>query len=133
MKFLARKCLFFKQVISVFVRKNSQLERNPHLKEFIKYRKDVSSNMSFLEAIAGFFRLLMKGIFGPYLSKHNRGRIYAIIYWSELYLFLVRYCLDLIRPLLPSFLALSKGQKNFLQISKFQYFFPIWILIVLIY
>ena len=63
MKFLARKCLFFKQVISVFVRKNSQLERNPHLKKLlmIKYRKVVSSNTSHLEAHAGFFKLLMKG------------------------------------------------------------------------
>ena len=31
------------------------------------YRKVVSSNTSCLEAHAGFFRLLMKGIFNPYL------------------------------------------------------------------
>ena len=31
------------------------------------YRKVVSSNMSRLEAHAGFFRLLMKGIFDPYV------------------------------------------------------------------
>ena len=34
--------------------------------EFFKYRKVASSNMSRLEAHAGFFRLLMKGIFDPY-------------------------------------------------------------------
>ena len=32
-----------------------------------KYRKVVSSNMSRVEAHAGFFRLLMKGIFDPYI------------------------------------------------------------------
>ena len=31
------------------------------------YRKIVSSNMSHLEAHVGFFRLLMKGFFGPYV------------------------------------------------------------------
>ena len=31
------------------------------------YRKVASSNMSRFEAHAGFFRLLMKGIFGPYV------------------------------------------------------------------
>ena len=31
------------------------------------YRKVASSNTSCLEAQAGFFRLLMKGIFGPYV------------------------------------------------------------------
>ena len=32
-----------------------------------KYRKIASSNTSRLEAHVGFFRLLMKGIFGPYV------------------------------------------------------------------
>ena len=32
-----------------------------------KYRKVASSNTSRLEAHAGFFRLLMKGIFDPYV------------------------------------------------------------------
>jgi hypothetical protein len=31
------------------------------------YRKAMSSNMSHFEAHAGFFRLLMKGIFHPYV------------------------------------------------------------------
>ena len=31
------------------------------------YRKVVSSNTSYLEAHAGFFRLLMKGVFDPYV------------------------------------------------------------------
>ena len=31
------------------------------------YRKIASSNMSRLEAHVGFFRLLMRGIFGPYV------------------------------------------------------------------
>ena len=31
------------------------------------YRKVASSNTSCLEALAGFFRLLMKGIFDPYV------------------------------------------------------------------
>ena len=34
---------------------------------FLKYRKVASSNTSCLEAHAGFFRLLMKGIFEPYV------------------------------------------------------------------
>ena len=33
------------------------------------YRKIASSNMSRLEAHAGFFRLLMKGIFSPYAGN----------------------------------------------------------------
>ena len=33
----------------------------------IVYRKVASSNMSRLEAHAGFFRLLMKGTFDPYV------------------------------------------------------------------
>ena len=32
-----------------------------------EYRKVTSSNTSCLEAYAGFFRLLMKGIFDPYV------------------------------------------------------------------
>ena len=32
-----------------------------------EYRKIASSNTSRLEAHVGFFRLLMKGIFGPYV------------------------------------------------------------------
>ena len=36
-------------------------------KKFYRYRKVASSNMSRLEAHAGFFRLLMKGIFDPYV------------------------------------------------------------------
>ena len=32
-----------------------------------KYRKVASSNMSCLEAHAGFFRLLMKALFNPYV------------------------------------------------------------------
>ena len=36
-----------------------------HFKKY--YRKVASSNMSRLEAHAGFFRLLMKGIFDPYV------------------------------------------------------------------
>ena len=34
------------------------------------YRKVASSNTSRLEAHAGFFRLLMKGIFDPYVLCH---------------------------------------------------------------
>ena len=34
-----------------------------------QYHKVESSNMSCLEAHVGFFRLLMKGIFGPYVQK----------------------------------------------------------------
>ena len=37
-----------------------------HFKVAFEYRKVASSNMSRLEAHAGFFRLLMKGIFDPY-------------------------------------------------------------------
>ena len=35
--------------------------------KFFKYHKIASSNTSRLEAHVGFFRLLMKGIFGPYV------------------------------------------------------------------
>ena len=35
--------------------------------QIIIYRKIASSNTSRLEAHVGFFRLLMKGIFGPYV------------------------------------------------------------------
>ena len=35
--------------------------------QIYKCRKVASSNMSRLEAPAGFFRLLMKGIFDPYV------------------------------------------------------------------
>ena len=34
------------------------------------YRKVTSSNMSRLEANAGFFRLLMKRIFDPYVQQY---------------------------------------------------------------
>ena len=36
------------------------------------YRKVSSFNMSRLEAQAGFFRLLMKGIFGPYVVTFSQ-------------------------------------------------------------
>ena len=38
-------------------------------KSFSTYRKVASSNTSRLEAHAGFFRLLMKGIFNPYVLR----------------------------------------------------------------
>ena len=87
-QYLSERILSLKE-FSVW--ENSQLQRNLYLTDFlfIKYRKVASSNTSHLESLAGFFRLLMKGIFGPYLSKYNRRRIYAIIYWSELHLFLI--------------------------------------------
>ena len=37
------------------------------VKLFLEYHKVLSSNTSCLEAHAGFFRLLMKGIFNPYV------------------------------------------------------------------
>ena len=37
-------------------------------KALINYHKVASSNTSRLEAHAGFFRLLMKGIFDPYVT-----------------------------------------------------------------
>ena len=40
-----------------------------NLMEKIRYHKVASSNMSRLEAHAGFFRLLKKGIFDPYVLK----------------------------------------------------------------
>ena len=36
--------------------------------ESLIYRKMASSNTARLEAHVGFFRLLMKGIFGPYVQ-----------------------------------------------------------------
>ena len=43
-----------------------KLKERKRVAETIVYRKVVSSNTSCLEAHAGFFRLLMKGIFDPY-------------------------------------------------------------------
>ena len=40
-----------------------------HYKKKENYRKVPSSNMSCLEAHPGFFRLLMKGIFDPYVKR----------------------------------------------------------------
>ena len=37
------------------------------VKDMYEYRKVASSNTSHLEAHAGVFRLLMKGIFDPYV------------------------------------------------------------------
>ena len=46
----------------------SQISTSRNLKNFnYIYRKVASTNTSRLEAHAGFFRLLMKGIFGPYV------------------------------------------------------------------
>ena len=42
-------------------------QKNLLLQEARDYRKVASSNTSRLEAQTGFFRLLMKGIFDPYL------------------------------------------------------------------
>ena len=42
------------------------LKTNTEIEDF-DYRKVASSCPSCLEAHAGFFRLLMKGIFGPYV------------------------------------------------------------------
>ena len=39
------------------------------------YRKVTSSNTSRLEANAGFFRLLMKGIFDPYVKNFEKKLI----------------------------------------------------------
>ena len=38
-----------------------------HKKTSVEYQKVASSNSSHLEANAGYFRLLMKGIFDPYV------------------------------------------------------------------
>ena len=44
------------------------------------YRKVASSNTSCLEAHAGFFRLLMKGIFNPYvLWPFDRKLIFKLV------------------------------------------------------
>ena len=42
-------------------------QKNLLLQEARDYRKVASSNTSRLEAQTGFFRLLMKGIFDPYV------------------------------------------------------------------
>ena len=49
----------------------------PITKTFFTFHKVASSNTSRLEALAG---LLMKGTFGPYVSKYNRRRIYVCHY-----------------------------------------------------
>ena len=41
------------------------------LQAYFKYRKVASSNTSLLEAHAGFFTFLMKGIFDPYYGHLN--------------------------------------------------------------
>ena len=46
----------------------------------MKYRKIASSNTSRLEAHAGFFRLLMKGIFDPnVLSPFDKKLIFKLV------------------------------------------------------
>ena len=50
---------------SRYLLSNIQYIRN----SYIVNRKIASSNTSRLEAHVGFFRLLMKGIFGPYVLK----------------------------------------------------------------
>jgi hypothetical protein len=50
--------------------KKKYIKKNNYLTPYqinVEYCKTASSNMSHLEAHVGFFRLLMKGIFGPYV------------------------------------------------------------------
>ena len=51
----------------------------------IAYRKVASYNMSHLEAHAGFFRLLMKGIFDPYVPYVSFGPLQVLSKICELY------------------------------------------------
>ena len=56
--------------MSFKLQSKNKIEGTPILKlAMVKrlYRKILSSNTSRLEAHVGFFRLLMKGIFGPYV------------------------------------------------------------------
>ena len=52
----------------MFSKKAAKIEKNLH-RQFDVYHKVASSNMSCLEAHEGLFRLLMKGIFDPYVSN----------------------------------------------------------------
>ena len=46
-------------------------------KHQITYRKVVSSNTSRLDAHAGFFRLLVKGIFNPYVLRPYDKKLFS--------------------------------------------------------
>ena len=53
-------------ISAISFHRNYSFLKVENVKIFI-YRKVASSNMSRLEAHTGFFRLLMKGIFDPYV------------------------------------------------------------------
>ena len=59
----------------------------------LTYRKVVSFNTSCLEAHAGFFRLLIKGIFGPYVTSVSKklGQCTAVIHYCALSQFFETY------------------------------------------
>ena len=53
------------------------------------YRKVASSNKSRLEAHDGFFRLLMKGIFDPYVLPYSREQKHVLLFRKSNLFFLV--------------------------------------------
>jgi hypothetical protein len=85
---------------------------------FWNYHKVASSNTSRWEAHAGFFRLLMMGIFDPYVinlnsvgfgRRCNIGWVCLDIFWHRKLTLKVR-----ILPFLTTFAQLSARLKNFL-------------------
>ena len=55
---------FEEHLVDINIGKSKKFQTQKYICE-VRYRKVASSNMSRLEAHAGFFRLLMKGIFDP--------------------------------------------------------------------
>ena len=65
--FIVRFDLEERQVFCFFFAFRINTTATLGMESLVHYRKVASSNTSCLEAHAGFFRLLMKGIFGPYV------------------------------------------------------------------
>ena len=61
------KCLLWQRSVQTILCSLSKILRSYNLFNHSWYRKIASSNTSHLEAHASFFRLLMKGIFDPYV------------------------------------------------------------------
>ena len=66
--FISYQCCFTIYLFTKkFISRNMILSVHSKFSHLTRYRKVASSNTSCLEAHAGFFRLIMKGIFNPYV------------------------------------------------------------------
>ena len=70
-KFWSKQCCFWKTHLLFPTHFEWEIKKKKRSRSILdfdpKYRKVTSTNPSHLEAHAGFFRLLMKGIFDPYV------------------------------------------------------------------